>query len=88
MLGCARTNSNAWTGGLDLVDQTIDNTHRKRGRRRLNYPIQSSRCPHNNVMHAKPDLRVFFEVEITGSGSVITDVIPLDTHGYRYSRIQ
>ena len=31
----------------------------------------------NNVMHAKPDLRVFFEVEITGSGSVITDVIPL-----------
>ena len=31
----------------------------------------------NNVMHAKPDLRVFFEVEIAGSGSVITDVITL-----------
>ena len=28
-------------------------------------------------MHAKPDLRVLFEVEIAGSGSVITDVIHL-----------
>jgi len=26
-------------------------------------------------MHAKPDLRVFFEVWIAGSGSVITDVL-------------
>ena len=29
----------------------------------------------NNVMHAKPDLRVFLEWTIAGSGSVITDVI-------------
>ena len=29
-------------------------------------------------MHAKPDLRVFLEWLITGSGSVITDVIPLE----------
>ena len=28
-------------------------------------------------MHAKPDLRVLFEVEIAGSGSVITAVITL-----------
>jgi hypothetical protein len=31
----------------------------------------------NNVMHAKPDLRVFLKWMIAGSGSVITDVIPL-----------
>ena len=30
-----------------------------------------------NLMHAKPDLRVFLEWMITGSGSVITDVIRL-----------
>ena len=29
----------------------------------------------NNVMHAKPDLRVFLKWKIAGSGSVITDVI-------------
>ena len=29
----------------------------------------------NNVMHAKPDLRVFLKWMIAGSGSVITDVI-------------
>ena len=28
-------------------------------------------------MHAKPDLRVVLEWVIAGSGSVITDVIPL-----------
>ena len=28
----------------------------------------------NNVMHAKPDLRVFLKWMIAGSGSVITDV--------------
>ena len=32
----------------------------------------------NNVMHAKPDLRVFLKWMIAGSGSVITDVIPLN----------
>ena len=30
----------------------------------------------NNVMHAKPDLRVFLKWMTAGSGSVITDVIP------------
>ena len=29
-------------------------------------------------MHAKPDLRVFLEWMIAGSGSVITDVITLE----------
>ena len=29
----------------------------------------------NDVMHAKPDLRVFLKWMIAGSGSVITDVI-------------
>ena len=28
---------------------------------------------HNNVMHAKPDLRVLLKWMIAGSGSVITD---------------
>ena len=37
----------------------------------------SLNLPHNNVMHAKPDLRVFLKWMIAGSGSVITDVIPL-----------
>ena len=32
----------------------------------------------NNVMHAKPDLRVFLKWMIANSGSVITDVITLD----------
>ena len=32
----------------------------------------------NNVMHAKPDLRVFLKWMIAGSGSVITDVIRLN----------
>ena len=39
---------------------------------------RNSQAPHrldNNTMHAKPDLRVFFIVEITGSGSVIVAVI-------------
>jgi len=31
----------------------------------------------NNVMHAKPDLRVFLKWMIARSGSVITDVMPL-----------
>ena len=31
----------------------------------------------NNVMHTKPDLRVFLKWMIARSGSVITDVIPL-----------
>ena len=30
-------------------------------------------------MHAKPDLRVFLKWMIADSGSVITDVIPLET---------
>jgi hypothetical protein len=34
--------------------------------------------PDNNVMHAKPDLRVFLKWMIAGSGSVITDVIRLN----------
>ena len=33
------------------------------------------RTQDNNVMHAKPDLRVFLKWMIAGSGSVITDVI-------------
>ena len=32
----------------------------------------------NNVMHAKPDLRVFLKWMITRSGSVIADVITLN----------
>ena len=31
----------------------------------------------NNVMHAKPDLRVFLKWMIARSGSVITDVMSL-----------
>ena len=31
-------------------------------------------------MHAKPDLRVFLKWMIARSGSVITDVIPLNQH--------
>ena len=38
-----------------------------------------ARKPDNNVMHAKPDLRVFLKWTIAHSGSVITDVIPLKT---------
>ena len=34
--------------------------------------------PDNNVMHTKPDLRVFLKWMIADSGSVITDVIWLD----------
>ena len=34
----------------------------------------------NNVMHAKPDLRVFLKWMIARSGSVITDVIQSLTH--------
>ena len=30
-----------------------------------------------NAMHAKPDLRVVLELRITGSGSVIADVMRL-----------
>ena len=37
-----------------------------------------NRTPNNNVMHAKPDLRVLLKWMIAGSGSVITDVICLD----------
>ena len=33
----------------------------------------------NNVMHTNPDLRVFLKWMIAGSGSVITDVIPLSS---------
>ena len=33
-------------------------------------------------MHAKSDLRVFLKWMIAGSGSVITDVIPLDSEGH------
>ena len=33
--------------------------------------------PNNNVIHAKPDLRVLLKWMINRSGSVITDVIPL-----------
>ena len=33
----------------------------------------------NNVMHAKPDLRVFLKWMVIRSGSVITDVIPLSS---------
>ena len=35
----------------------------------------STQSTDNNVMHAKPDLRVFLKWKITGSGSVITAVI-------------
>ena len=33
----------------------------------------------NNVMHAKPDLRVFLKWMIAGSGSVITGVMCLNS---------
>ena len=36
-------------------------------------------------MHAKPDLRVFLKWMIAGSGSVITDVIPLGM-SFTYAR--
>ena len=35
----------------------------------------------NNVMHAKPDLRVLLKWMIARSGSVITDVMSLDANG-------
>ena len=41
------------------------------------------RCAHNNVMHAKPDLRVFLKWLIARSGSVITDVIRLKQKALR-----
>ena len=34
---------------------------------------RSKKARDNNVMHAKPDLRVFLKWMIAGSGSVITD---------------
>ena len=37
--------------------------------------VPMATMPHNNVMHAKPDLRVFLKWMIAGSGSVITAVI-------------
>ena len=40
--------------------------------------VCSQKTRDNNVMHAKPDLRVFLKWVIAGSGSVITDVIPLE----------
>ena len=36
-----------------------------------------AKTQHNNVMHTKPDLRVFLKWVIAGSGSVITDVLRL-----------
>ena len=45
--------------------------------KRLGLTNDSERTQHNNVMHAKPDLRVLLKWMIAGSGSVITDVIPL-----------
>ena len=39
----------------------------------------------NNVMHAKPDLRVFLKWRIAGSGSVITDVIRLNIKTQTYA---
>ena len=38
---------------------------------------ENQKAPDNNLMHAKPDLRVFLEWMIARSGSVITDVIQL-----------
>ena len=35
--------------------------------------MATSQTRDNNVMHAKPDLRVFLKWMIAGSGSVITD---------------
>ena len=43
----------------------------------------TSKARDNNVMHAKPDLRVFLKWMIAGTGSVITDVIPLIASMYR-----
>ena len=40
--------------------------------------IKLLETPDNNVMHTKPDLRVFLKWMIAGSGSVITDVIMLN----------
>ena len=37
------------------------------------------KTPDNNVMHSKPDLRVFLKWMIYRSGSVITDVMLLKT---------
>ena len=34
----------------------------------------------NNAMHAKPDLRVILKWTIAGSGSVLADVIHLESH--------
>ena len=42
----------------------------------MDFLVEKSRD--NNVMHTKPDLRVFLKWMIAGSGSVITDVIPLN----------
>ena len=41
------------------------------------YQTNDPTTSHNNVMHAKPDLRVFLKWMIADSSSVITDVITL-----------
>ena len=41
----------------------------------------SKKARDNNVMHTKPDLRLFLKWMIAGSGSVITDVITLTIAG-------
>ena len=47
--------------------------------------FQTEQARHNNVMHAKPDLRAFLKWKIAGSGSVITDVMRLGVNGYDFS---
>ena len=42
----------------------------------------------NNVMHAKPDLRVVLKWLIARSGSVITDVIQIDVNCFRLMQFE
>ena len=48
----------------------------------IRFAMATSQTRDNNVMHAKPVLRVFLKWMIAGSGSVITDVIPLNVMAF------
>jgi hypothetical protein len=45
----------------------------------LFFGVAETQTRDNNAMHAKPDLRVILKWKIAGSGSVIADVIPLNS---------
>ena len=56
--------------------------------KRLGLTNDSERTQHNNVMHEKPDLRVFLKWMIADYGSVIADVIWLQGRANVNAKIQ